>query len=427
MAHHRSARLRLLLPLLFAAGLVSAAEAPAKPIAGALQPFVDAHRLAGAVVLVAGRDRILDTETVGYADIAAAAPMRADSLFWIASQTKAVTAAALMMLVDDGKVSLTDPVTKYIPEFAELKVGPKDANDKTPPHAPASAITVRQVLCHTSGMRFLNPTDKMVIDCVPLAESIKHDLADPLLFEPGTGYTYSNEGIDAAGLIVQIVSGMPYEQFLQTRLFGPLGMKDTTFFPTTEAVRRLAKSYRPVKDKVDLEETRINYLKYPLDGPGRYAAPGGGLFSTAADVARFCQMLLNRGVYEGRRYLSEAAVGEMTRKQTEDAVKESYGLGGQRQLWPWRSVLDQHERRQPPRHRHRVDGPARRLPRRCQGDACGAGQGHRAGHRARDHAGQVIAGCRPQRAQRTQRSARNDLDLALLCALCVLCGWPFGR
>ena len=320
-------RMPLLLATLLCLSLSHAADLPDKPIAAALQPFVDAHRLAGAVVLVAGRDRVLTTETVGYADVAAQTPMKPDTLFWIASMSKAMTAAAVMALVDDGKLSLDDPVAKYIPEYAGMKVGPRDANDKTAPHAPAKPITLRQVLCHTSGMRFLNAAEHNVIDCAPLAESVKHDMAETLLFEPGTAYSYSNQGIDTAGLVVQLVSGMSFEQFIAKRIFEPLGMSDTTFYPTTAAVARLAKSYRPVKDQMAIEETKITYLTYPLDGGNRHPSPGGGLFSTAADVAKFCQMLLNDGMAAGRRVLSSESVAAMTRKQTEDAVKESYGLG----------------------------------------------------------------------------------------------------
>lgn len=306
---------------------IAAQSAPPNIIAHALQPFVDGHRLAGAVVLIADRNRILDLEAVGFADVAARKCMQKDSLFWIASQSKSVTAAALMMLVDEGKVKLDDPVQKYLPQFAGILVEPGRKSDDAPPHRPCHPITIREILSHTSGLRFLNAKDKMVIDSVPLAKSVQHDLLEPLLFEPGSGYKYSNEGIDTAGLIIQVVSGMAYETFLQQRLFTPLEMKDTTFFPSAAQVARLAKSYKPDAAKSGLEETRIKYLKYPLDAPGRYPAPGGGLFSTAADVARFCQMLLNGGVYRQRRYLSQAAIAEMTKKQTGDHIRESYGLG----------------------------------------------------------------------------------------------------
>jgi CubicO group peptidase (beta-lactamase class C family) len=176
-------------------------------------------------------------------------------------------------------------------------------------------------------MRFLNAKDRNIIDSVPLAESIRHDLLEPLVYDPGTGYRYSNEGIDTAGLILQIVSGMPYEKFLQDRLFTPLGMTDTTFFPSAAQMQRLAKSYATRKDKSGLEETRIAYLQYPRDGPGRHPAPGGGLFSTARDVARFCQMLASGGTFEGKTYLSTDAVRQMTTRQTGASVKESYRFG----------------------------------------------------------------------------------------------------
>jgi len=296
------------------------------PIARALQPFVDASRLAGAVVLVADRERVLALETVGFADIEARRPMRTDTLFWVASQTKPVTAAALMMLVDEGKVGLDDPVVKYVPEFSGLMVGPRDGQGTTPVHPPSHAITIREILSHTSGLRFLNAKDKMVIDAVPLADAVQHALLEPLLFDPGTAYSYSNEGIDTAGLIVQMLSEMPYERFLQERLFTPLGMSDTSFVPTTEQLQRLATIYRP-REGGGLEPTRTGFLRYPLDDLRRHPAPGGGLFSTAHDMMRFCQMFLNGGVLEGRRYLSEAAVREMTKRQTAPGIAESYGLG----------------------------------------------------------------------------------------------------
>src|SRR5262249_4277776 len=149
----------------------------------------------------------------------------------------------------------------------------------------------------------------------------------PLVFEPDSKYQYSNAGINTAGRILEVVSGMPYETFLDKRLFGPLGMKDTTFWPNEEQLTRLAKSYRPNAAKTELEEIKITQLKYPLGDRQRQPMPAGGLFSTASDVGRFCQMVLNGGTFQGKRYLSEDAVKQMTSKQTSEAVKESYGLG----------------------------------------------------------------------------------------------------
>jgi CubicO group peptidase (beta-lactamase class C family) len=291
--------------------------------ASKLQPFVDEHIMAGAVVLVADREKTIDVEAVGYSDLAAKRPMQADDLFWIASMSKSITATAVMMLVDEGRVKLDDPVEKYIPEFKNIKVVQKDGTLVAPSHS----ITVREILSHTSGMGFLNATDKQVIDSVPLVESVRHDLLEPLLFDPGTSYHYSNEGIDTAGRIIEIVSGISYEQFLQDHLFTPLGMKDTTFFPNPPQLRRLAKSYKTNQDKSGLDESKIHFLKYPLGGPGHYPAPGGGLFSTAQDITRFCQMLANGGTFEGKLYLSKEAVHQMTIKQTGNLVKENYGFG----------------------------------------------------------------------------------------------------
>ena len=149
---------------------------------------------------------------------------------------------------------------------------------------------------------------------------------NPLEFQPGEGFRYSNEGIDTVGRVIEIVSGLPYEKFLQTRLFEPLGMSETTFFPTAEQVKRLAKSYGPNAEKNGLKEIPIAHLKTPYDRPGRHPEPGGGLFSTGADLACLCQMLLNGGTYKGRRFLSEAALAEMCKKQTVGS-DQKYGLG----------------------------------------------------------------------------------------------------
>jgi CubicO group peptidase (beta-lactamase class C family) len=292
-------------------------------LAPKLQHYVDDQVMAGAVLLVADKDKLLNLEALGWSDIAAKKAMRVDDVFWIASMTKSVTAAALMMLVDEGRVRVDDPVEKYIPEFSTLKVLQPDGTLVSPSHP----ILIREILSHTSGMRFLNSKDRSVIDSVPLATSVQHALLEPLQFDPGTKYGYSNEGIDAVGRITEIVSGMPYERFLQERLFTPLGMVDTTFWPKSAQMPRLAKTYKATTDKKRLEETRTGYLTYPLDGPGRYPAPGGGLFSTACDLSRFCQMLLNGGTFEGKTYLSKESVHQMTTKQTGPKVLETYGYG----------------------------------------------------------------------------------------------------
>ena len=304
-----------------------AAAESSKALTAALQPFVDNHTLAGAVVLVANSSRVLDVEAVGYADIAANRPMRTDALFWIASQSKPMTAAAFMMLVDEGKVKLEDPVEKYLPEFKGQWLKAEADAEHELLKVPAHPITVRNVLSHTSGLPFSSPIEVPTLDVLPLAARVRSYAMLPLEFEPDTRYSYSNAGINTAGRIIEVVTGMPYAQFMEERLFKPLGMKDTTFWPDSKQVRRLAKSYKPNAAKDGLEETTITQLRYPLTDRTREPMPAGGLFSTAADVARFCQMMLNRGELGGRRYLSENAVAQMTTRQTPDTVKEKYGLG----------------------------------------------------------------------------------------------------
>ena len=301
--------------------------APSKGVAAVLQPFVDRHALAGAVTLVADRDRVLSLDTVGFADVAAGKPMRPDALFWIASQSKPITATALMMLVDDGKVNVNDPVEKYLPEFKGQWLVAEQDKEHLLLRKPSHPITVREVLSHTSGLPFKSQMEQPTLDLLPLRVAVQSYAMTPLQFEPGSKYQYANAGINTAGRIIEVVSGMPYEDFLEKRLLGPLGMKDTTFWPSEDQLARLAKSYKPNADKTGLEETTIGQLKYPLDDRKRQPMPAGGLFSTAHDLARFCQMLLNGGTFEGKQYLSEAAVKEMTSKQTGDAVKEGYGFG----------------------------------------------------------------------------------------------------
>jgi CubicO group peptidase (beta-lactamase class C family) len=295
-------------------------------IVGALKPFVAAGSLAGAVTLVADKDHVLSLDCVGFADIGAKKPMQPDTLFWIASQTKPITATALMMLVDEGKLTLDDPVADYLPEFAGQWVIAEQDNDHLLLRKPTPPITVRHILCHTSGMSFASAVEQPTLDQLPIRTAVRSYAIAPLLSEPGTVYRYSNAGTNTAGCLIEVLTGESYVTFLQNRLLDPLGMTDTTFWPNEEQVARLAKAYRPNADNNGLEETTISQMTYPLTDPRRQPFPAGGLFSTAHDVARFCQMILNGGTLDGRHYLSEVAIREMSRKQTGD-LPESYGLG----------------------------------------------------------------------------------------------------
>ncbi len=299
--------------------LPAQAQPPAKKIADALRPFVENHTIAGAVTLVADKDKVLSLESVGDADVAAKTPMRPDNLFWIASMTKPVTATAILMLQEEGKLSVDDPVSKYLPELANLK---------TPDGKPAR-LTLRHLLTHTSGMAEATPQESKAAS--KLADLIPHFAAKPLQFEPGTKWQYCQSGINSLGRIVEVVSGQSYPDFLQRRLFDPLGMKDTTFYPTREQMARLAKSYKAVDGK--LEEATISLLEgHDPTSHDRYPAANGGLFSTAQDYGRFCQMLLNQGSSGGRLYLKPESVKLMSTIQTGDLITgftegNGWGLG----------------------------------------------------------------------------------------------------
>ncbi|HEV3027613.1 MAG TPA: serine hydrolase domain-containing protein, partial [Planctomycetota bacterium] len=277
--------------------------------------------------LVATKDKVLSHEAVGFMDVKAQTPMRPDALFWIASQSKPITATAVLMLVDEGKLALDDPVEKHLPEFkGQMVVAESDPNHVLL-HKPVHPITLRNVLSHTSGMKFSSPMEQPTLDGLTLKDAVRSYAMMPLQYEPDSKYQYSNAGINTAARILEVVSGMKYEEFMQKRLFDPLGMKDTTFWPSEEQVARLARSYKPNAAKDGLEETKVGQLTYPLSDRRRQPMPAGGLFSTAVDVARFCQMILNGGELDGRRYVSEAAVKQMTTKQTAEALKDGYGLG----------------------------------------------------------------------------------------------------
>jgi CubicO group peptidase (beta-lactamase class C family) len=305
----------LVLCLSFIHSISAQEKLPTVSLTAKVQPFVENHSLAGAVMLVANKDKTLALEAIGFADIAAQRPMTTDSIFWIASMTKPITGAAIMLLVDEGKVSLDDPVEKFLPEFKGLWVIFEQNEEKLVLQRPQRLITVRDIMNHTSGLAFQSKMEQPTLDCLPLQ------------FQPGTKYMYSNAGINTTGRIIEVVSGMSYEDFMQKRLFEPLGMVDTSFWLTEAQVKRLAKPYKPNAEKNNLEETKISQLRYPLTEQGRYPMPGGGLFSTASDVAVFCRMVLNSGEHNGKQILSAAAVAQMTSRQTPETVKEGYGVG----------------------------------------------------------------------------------------------------
>ncbi|MBI5684442.1 MAG: beta-lactamase family protein [Verrucomicrobia bacterium] len=292
-----------------------------------MQKFVEDGVLSGAVTLVARRDGVACLDAVGFSDLAAKKPMRADDLFWIASMTKPLTATCVLMLQDEGMLSVEDPVEKHLPEFkGQWMVAGRGKDTLTLKH-PARPITLRDLLTHTSGIANVEPPRPTC----SLAELVMAYAHRPLLFEPGSAWAYSTAGINVLGRVVEVVSGRPFAEFLDARLLKPLGMKDTTFWPTPAQARRVAKAYQP-REGGGLEEAGNYFIKGPLTSRDRTPFPGGGLYSTAPDLVRFHRMILNDGESGGRRYVSKAAVGQMTRTQTGELKTGfvegmSFGLG----------------------------------------------------------------------------------------------------
>ena len=306
--------------------MLCARAAESSKLAAAMQPFVDNHQIAGAVMLVADKDTVLGLDAVGWADIAAKKKMRTDCLFWIASQSKPMVATSLMMLVDEGRVGLDDPVEKYLPEFKEQWLVAERDSEHVLLKKPAHPILVRNLLNHTSGMLYKTPAEQPTLDVLPLDARMHAYIMSPLQFEPGAKHLYANAGINTAARIIEVVIGRPYEQFLSERLLQPLGMKDTTFWPTAAQLRRLAKAYKPDAARAALVEAPSPQLRYPLDDRTRCVQSAGGLFSTAADLLNFYRMIQNGGVFAGHRLLSEEAVRQMTSRQTGD-LPQAYGFG----------------------------------------------------------------------------------------------------
>jgi CubicO group peptidase (beta-lactamase class C family) len=270
----------------------------------AVQRHIDAHRISGAVTLVARRGRVAHFEAHGLMDIEAKKPMRKDALFVMASATKPVTGVAVLMLVEEGKVHLTDPVSKFIPEFKAMKVAARSDGGPDARLVPAGReVTIRDLLTHTSGLasgvaesRDAPPKDWPAGPTDTLASHMRRLAALPLDFQPGTRWSYSpRAGIDVLARVVEVASGECYDKFLRQRVLEPLGMKDTFFVLPDDRRERLASVYQ-FSDK-GLEKSPFRTI--PL--PKTYFSGAIGLVSTAEDYFRFTQMLLNRGEWNGRR------------------------------------------------------------------------------------------------------------------------------
>lgn len=280
---------------------------------------IEDREVAGVTAVVGNKEGVLATATAGFANIETGEKLTPGHMFWIASMTKPVTGTAMMLAVEKGLVSISDPVSKHLPEFKDLK----GADGK-----PAT-ITIAQILSHTSGLQDLNGEENATT--TTLAELTALVSKKNLKFEPGTKWAYCQTGINTAARVIEVVSGKSYPDYLRENLFEPLGMKDTTFNLTDAQVKRLAASYSTTKGGFRAVPVKIFYGKPPTS-TDRYPSGAGGLFSTAADYARFARMILNGGELDGKRYLKPESIAEMTRSHTGDLKAgfvpgSNYGLG----------------------------------------------------------------------------------------------------
>jgi CubicO group peptidase (beta-lactamase class C family) len=294
-----------------------------------MQRFVDLGRAAGIVTLVAHKGSIVNLSAVGFQDLETRTPIKSDTLFQIASMTKPITAVGIMILVEEGLLAITDPVERYLPKFAEIKLQAKAAeigqgSDLREIRKPARPITILDLLTHTSGMGGGYPDQMRDLlfnkrDLL-LSEAVDVFPQKMLEFEPGSKWGYSNMGIATLGRIIEVVSLKPYEEFMTERVFLPLGMKDSHFFVPESKHNRIAAIYR-------LEGGRLTKAEIDIYRKGaKYSSPEAGLYSTAPDLFNFYQMMLNGGVFNNRRILSKASVELMTRVHTNN-LKAGFSPG----------------------------------------------------------------------------------------------------
>jgi CubicO group peptidase (beta-lactamase class C family) len=254
----------------------------------ALSPFMRAGDAPGYVLVVATPTEVLAVQSGNLANLNKKRAWQPDTLFWIASQTKAVVAAATMICVDEGKLDLDAPVETYLPELRGLVVAEPQDDGTTLLRPTKTSPTLRQALSHTAGFRFITPYQEAFgIDSLPVRRLMKTVAMTPLIAEPGTRYSYSNLGVDVAQAAVEAVVGKPFEEFVEERIFAPLEMTDTTFYPSAEQLERLATPYGWDADAGRLKPIRFDQMPSLDDGSPRYAEGGGGLFSSAPDVVKF--------------------------------------------------------------------------------------------------------------------------------------------
>ena len=335
--------MRRLLAFFLTFSLLAVSAAAADPVGAGLDPdrlglipkrmqhFVDQGTVAGVVTLVARRGKVGALDAVGYTDIETRQPIQIDAIFQLHSMTKPVVCLGVLMLMEEGRLALTDSVEKHLPEFrGQQVIAARHADGRVTLKKPSRPINFLDLMTHTSGM-LLNPPPGIGELHGALHKTLNETVLvasqQPLLFEPGTEWQYSNMGVAALARTIEVLSGMAFERFLETRIFKPLGMNDTYIYPPKAKFHRMPTAY------VQRDGKPVKYVDDPL-GEGvmkfrvgaKYPLPEGGLYSTASDLFSLYQLMLNRGEYDGVRLVSPATVDLMTSLHTGD-LETSGGAG----------------------------------------------------------------------------------------------------
>ena len=299
----------------------------------ALMPFVQSGQLPGAIN-VFYKNGIQETTCVGYADVAAKRPITMNDVYMQCSQTKGFCGVTIAMLIEEGKISLDDPVSKYLPEFRELWVLKSNQDGVKTLVKAKNTLTIRMVMNHTGGFPFEICAKQGNIKGggwsggAPIRQTAAIAAASPLLFEPGTKVKYSNTGIDIGAAIVEVVTGQRWEDFLKERVLIPLGMNSSSFRPTDRQLETQVEMYDCVKDAPAKYRRQNNMQQRPYNAPKVFASAGAGLWTTANDQLKFYKMLMNLGVGDnGARILKEETVRELLAKSTRPKGMGGYSLG----------------------------------------------------------------------------------------------------
>ena len=265
-----------------------------------LDAYVLSNRIAGVVSILSDADCNLTVDCSGWANVERRVPISTNTVFAIFSMTKTITGAAVMCAIDDGKVSLDDKVSKYLPEYADIRM--EDGSK------PKRELMLRDLLSHTDGMRWEHP---LVNNSIPLREAARLYAAHPMKFQPGETFAYGTMRFSVAAACIEVAVGERFEDYLKRKVLDPLGMRDTTFTPNADQIARLVTAYTSDKPPLRKASDRCSpQLEFPKEKP-ICPAPGGGLFSTPADVIRFSQMLAHHGERMGVRVISRKTFDEI--------------------------------------------------------------------------------------------------------------------